>query len=103
VSDQTNAWALLGEAVMDFRTRLLLGATALAVIGYFVLAYGGCALLRRTLSLRRDPRRRQAARALISKRGGFAFRAVEPGFPFGYKDLSGLDFLGPNSPLVTGF
>jgi hypothetical protein len=44
VSDQTNAWALLGEAVMDFRTRLLLGATALAVIGYFVLVYGGCAL-----------------------------------------------------------
>jgi len=29
---------------MDFRTRLLLGATALAVIGYFALIYGGCAL-----------------------------------------------------------
>ena len=29
---------------MDLRTRLLLGATALAVIGYFALIYGGCAL-----------------------------------------------------------
>ena len=29
---------------MDFRTRLLLGATALAVVGYFALVYGGCAL-----------------------------------------------------------
>jgi hypothetical protein len=29
---------------MDLTTRLLLGATALAVIGYFGLIYGGCAL-----------------------------------------------------------
>jgi hypothetical protein len=29
---------------MDFGTRLLLGATAFAVIGYFGLIYGGCAL-----------------------------------------------------------
>jgi len=29
---------------MDFRTRLLLGATALAVVGHFALVYGGCAL-----------------------------------------------------------
>jgi hypothetical protein len=29
---------------MDLRTRLLLGTTALAVIGYFALVYGGCAL-----------------------------------------------------------
>jgi hypothetical protein len=28
---------------MDLTTRLLLGATALAVIGYFGLIYGGCA------------------------------------------------------------
>ena len=32
------------EAVMDFRTRLLIGATALALIGYFALIYGSCAL-----------------------------------------------------------
>jgi hypothetical protein len=31
-------------AAMDLTTRLLLGATALAVIGYFGLIYGGCAL-----------------------------------------------------------
>jgi hypothetical protein len=30
--------------VMDFRTRLLLGATTFAVIGYFALIYGSCAL-----------------------------------------------------------
>ena len=29
---------------MDFRTSLLLGMTAFAVIGYFALVYGGCAL-----------------------------------------------------------
>jgi hypothetical protein len=29
---------------MDLGTRFLLGITALAVIGYFVLIYGGCAL-----------------------------------------------------------
>ena len=29
---------------MDLRTKLLLGATAVAVIGYFGLIYGGCAL-----------------------------------------------------------
>ena len=29
--------------MMDFRTKLLLGATALAVIGYFALIYGSCA------------------------------------------------------------
>ena len=29
---------------MDLRTKLLLGATALAVVGYFALVYGGCAL-----------------------------------------------------------
>jgi len=28
---------------MDLTTRLLLGATALAVIGYFGVIYGGCA------------------------------------------------------------
>ena len=28
---------------MDFKTRLLLGATALAVVGYLALVYGGCA------------------------------------------------------------
>jgi hypothetical protein len=30
--------------MLDLRTKLLLGATALAVIGYFALIYGGCAL-----------------------------------------------------------
>ena len=29
---------------MDLHTKLLLGATALAVIGYFALIYGSCAL-----------------------------------------------------------
>jgi hypothetical protein len=29
---------------MDFQTRLLLGVTAFAVIGYIALIYGGCAL-----------------------------------------------------------
>jgi hypothetical protein len=29
---------------MDLRTKLLLGATAVAVIGYFGLIYGSCAL-----------------------------------------------------------
>jgi glutamate synthase domain-containing protein 2 len=33
-----------GRVVMDLRTKLLLGATALSVIGYFALIYGGCAL-----------------------------------------------------------
>lgn len=29
---------------MDAKTRLLLGATAFALFGYFALIYGGCAL-----------------------------------------------------------
>lgn len=29
---------------MDLRTKLLLGATAIALIGYFALIYGSCAL-----------------------------------------------------------
>ena len=30
--------------MMDGKTKLLLGSTAIAVIGYFGLIYGGCAL-----------------------------------------------------------
>ncbi|WP_201456087.1 hypothetical protein [Bradyrhizobium macuxiense] len=32
---------------MDLWTRFLLGVTAVAVVGYFALIYGGCALDRR--------------------------------------------------------
>jgi hypothetical protein len=39
---------------MDFRTRLLLTATAIAVVGYFGLIYGSCALDARC-HLRRCP------------------------------------------------
>ncbi|KJC33823.1 hypothetical protein UP09_35945 [Bradyrhizobium sp. LTSP885] len=32
------------KAVMDAWTKCLLGATAFAVLGYFTLIYGGCAM-----------------------------------------------------------
>jgi hypothetical protein len=32
------------EVIMDLKTRLLLGATAVAVLGYVAIVYGGCAL-----------------------------------------------------------
>ncbi|WP_423963024.1 hypothetical protein [Bradyrhizobium sp.] len=44
---------------MDIRTKWLLGATAFAVIGYFLLIYGGCALDARC-HLRACPGRRYA-------------------------------------------